>query len=76
MWVLVCLDASQELRQQARKLIEDTALPEKLTGKTVNQLVSAYLVHYGYSQTALAFSRDAGVDISESPESIATRKGL
>eukprot|EP00053_Salpingoeca_punica_P008988 m.80271 g.80271 ORF g.80271 m.80271 type:complete len:425 (+) comp14838_c0_seq1:238-1512(+) len=65
-----------EVQQGVRASVERVTLPSQTWQVDLNQLVTAYLVHHGYSETAAAFARDSGNRLTESLDSIAVRKAI
>jgi len=67
-----------ELRRRTRCLIRDLAWPNKYGDpqSMLRKMVSSYLVHHGYSQTAEAFARSTGEEISEELASMRNRQSI
>jgi len=67
-----------ELRRRTRCLIRDLAWPSKYgdAQSMLRKMVSSYLVHHGYSQTAEAFARSTGEEISEELASMRNRQSI
>lgn len=68
----------RELRRKTQGLIEDLAWPRKHgdAQSVLHNMVSTYLVHHGYSQTAESFARSAGQEISEELTSMRNRQHI
>ena len=43
---------------------------------SINQLVTSYLLHHGYHNTATVFSADTGVEMDRSLETAKTRRSI
>lgn len=68
----------RELRRKTHGLIEDFCWPRKHgdAQAVLHNMVSTYLVHHGYSQTAESFARSAGQEISEELTSMRNRQHI
>jgi len=67
-----------ELRRRTRSVIRDLTWPKKYGDPqtVLRKMVSSYLVHHGYSQTAEAFARSTGTEISEELASMRNRQAI
>jgi len=67
-----------ELRRRTRTVIRDLTWPKKYGDPQtiLRKMVSSYLVHHGYSQTAEAFARSTGEEISEELASMRNRQAI
>eukprot|EP00088_Acartia_fossae_P037946 TRINITY_DN3918_c0_g1_i15.p1 TRINITY_DN3918_c0_g1~~TRINITY_DN3918_c0_g1_i15.p1 ORF type:complete len:574 (-),score=151.05 TRINITY_DN3918_c0_g1_i15:508-2229(-) len=67
-----------ELRRRTRSVIRDLTWPNKYGDPqaVLRKMVSSYLVHHGYSQTAEAFARSTGEEISEELASMRNRQAI
>eukprot|EP00051_Salpingoeca_urceolata_P001624 m.42554 g.42554 ORF g.42554 m.42554 type:complete len:413 (+) comp11555_c0_seq3:227-1465(+) len=66
----------EELQARARKMVEETPLGDLGWQSTLNQLVTSYLVHHGYSDTAAILAKSSRQELSESIGSITNRKRI
>merc|ERR1719350_1530582 len=68
----------RELRRKTQGVIEDLSWPRKHgdAQAVLHNMVSTYLVHHGYSQTAESFARSAGQEISEELTSMRNRQHI
>lgn len=68
----------RELRRKTQGVIEDLSWPRKQgdAQAVLHNMVSTYLVHHGYSQTAESFARSAGQEISEELTSMRNRQHI
>lgn len=69
----------RELRRKTRTVIEGLNWPRASQGdpqSVLHSMVSSYLVHHGYSQTAEAFARSTGQQISEEIASMKNRQHI
>jgi hypothetical protein len=67
-----------ELRRRTRSVIRDLTWPKKYGDPqaVLRKMVSSYLVHHGYSQTAEAFARSTGTEIAEELASMRNRQAI
>ncbi|XP_023325609.1 ran-binding protein 9, partial [Eurytemora carolleeae] len=68
----------RELRRKTRNLISELSWPKKHGDQqsVLQKMVSSYLVHHGYSQTAELFARSTGQEISEELASMRNRQHI
>jgi len=68
----------RELRRKTQAVIEELSWPRKQgdAQAVLHNMVSTYLVHHGYSQTAESFARSAGQEISEELTSMRNRQHI
>jgi len=66
----------RELRRKTRNTVVNLSWPRKYGDQqsVLQKLVSTYLVHHGYSQTAEAFAKSTGQEISEELASMRNRQ--
>lgn len=68
----------KELRRKTQAVISNFAWPKQLGDwqTVLNKMVSTYLVHHGYSQTAESFASTSGQEISEELTSMKNRQHI
>lgn len=69
----------RELKRKTRDTISQLSWPSKKYGDpqtVIQKMVSSYLVHHGYSQTAEAFARTTGDEICEELTSMRNRQEI
>jgi len=68
----------KELRRKTQAVIADFTWPKQLGDwqTVLHKMVSTYLVHHGYSQTAESFASTAGQEISEELTSMKNRQHI
>jgi len=68
----------RELKRKTQTIIEDLSWPRKQgdAQAILHNMVSTYLVHHGYSQTAESFSKSAGQEICEELTSLRNRQHI
>eukprot|EP00037_Helgoeca_nana_P017124 m.161849 g.161849 ORF g.161849 m.161849 type:complete len:434 (+) comp23849_c2_seq1:311-1612(+) len=66
----------RDLRVRARMVVEETVLSTAGWQHQLNQIVTSYLVHHGYADTARVLARDMDTRIDESEETIASRQKI
>eukprot|EP00038_Savillea_parva_P031779 m.90395 g.90395 ORF g.90395 m.90395 type:complete len:431 (+) comp9858_c0_seq2:253-1545(+) len=66
----------RELRERARTMVESTVLSAPAWQHQLNQIVTSYLVHHGYSETAETLARDTDTTIDESKQTIEARQHI
>eukprot|EP00035_Acanthoeca_spectabilis_P024446 m.453835 g.453835 ORF g.453835 m.453835 type:complete len:433 (-) comp20562_c0_seq1:25-1323(-) len=66
----------RDLRARARMVVDETPLPAGKWQHKLNQMVTSYLVHHGYADTARVLARDMNTTIDEPEETIAARQRI